>query len=153
MEDLPNPDRQQDEGAQVSHDKVCIAPDTGSRKMTHGSGNSSPSKSKMEIHVESERSVVLNFFSDSSDDNSDDERLSRQSKSEGKRQSAGGRRGREGHSRKHLSPPTQAGKPSSSDHGSIFSESDDDFCFVDTPTSTKVVRIISTPLLCIAKGE
>ena len=37
------------------------------------------------------------------------------------------------------------GKPSGLEHNSsIFSESDDEFCMVETPTSTKVVRLDSS---------
>ncbi|XP_064403938.1 autophagy-related protein 2 homolog B-like isoform X2 [Halichondria panicea] len=73
--------------------------------------------SKMPVCVETDKSVVLDFFSDSSDEDV---------KSEG---GGGGVRGR------LLSPPH---KLSASEHSSIFSESEDDFCFVDTPTSTRV---------------
>ncbi len=77
----------------------------------------------MPVCVETDKSVVLDFFSDSSDEDV---------KSEG---GGGGVRGR------LLSPPH---KLSASEHSSIFSESEDDFCFVDTPTSTRVVGVAYT---------
>lgn len=85
-------------------------------------------EAKLEIRVESNKSVVLDFCSDSSDDEASGVR-------NGAREGGGGVRG--GSKERLLSPPP-ASKLSASEHSSIFSESDDDFCFVDTPTSTRV---------------
>ena len=74
----------------------------------------------MDVQVETDKSVVVDFCSDSSDDE-DVRNIS--VKSEG----GGGVRGPR---------PTMT----ASGQSSIFSGSDDDFCFVDTPTSTRVVR-------------
>ena len=76
-------------------------------------------RSKMPVRVETDKSVVLDFFSDSSDEDV---------RSEG---GGGDVRGR------LLSPPHKLS--ASEQHSSVFSESEEDFCFVDTPTSTRVV--------------
>lgn len=89
-------------------------------------------EAKMAIHVESDKSVVLDFCSDSSDDESGVAHEG--GVKSGARGGGGGVR-----SKKQLLSPPPTGRLSGSEHGSIFSESDDDFCFVDTPTSTRVV--------------
>ena len=71
-----------------------------------------PSKSKTQIHVSSEKSVHMVFDSDSD--------------SEGV--PGGG-----------VSVHSPRGRLSGSEQGSIFSESDEDFCILDAPTSTRVV--------------
>lgn len=146
MEDLPIPDNQQTTRIRTNSGRRRSGSSGSSRKQKQNgsSVNKAQSKSKMEIHEESDKSVVLDFCSDSSDDDGNDGRFSLH----GVRGGAGDGRGGVGRGRERLlSPPAKSGKLSGSDHGSIFSESDDDFCFVDTPTSTKVV---SSTLSCLA---
>lgn len=108
---------------------------------------SSPSKSKMEIHMSGEKSVVMEFNSDSDDDDDDDDNILRDLMSHHRpRQnltngSRGGGSGGGGRRRKDVLSPTRKSmkQSGSSDHGSIFSESDEDFCVIDAPTITKVV--------------
>ena len=91
-----------------------------------------------------DKSVVMEFNSDSDDDDDDDGILRdlmshhrpRQNLTNGSRGGSGGG----GRKRKDvLSPTRKSLKQSGSDHGSIFSESDEDFCVIDAPTITKVV--------------
>ena len=155
MEDLPNPDNQQTAKTRTNFERRRSGSSGSSRthsgqKQKGGRVTQAQSKSKMEIHVASDKSVVLDFCSDSSDDDNDvgyNGRLSQHGVSgvrSGRVRGGAGEgcgkveRGRE----RLLSPPAKSGKLSGSDHGSIFSESDDDFCFVDTPTSTKVVSVL-----------
>ena len=93
-------------------------PHTPHRSGRKGKPTKTNTRSKMPVRVETDKSVVLDFFSDSSDEDV---------RSEG---GGGGVRGR------LLSPPH---KLSASQHSRLFSESEEDFCFVDTPTSTRVV--------------
>ena len=106
---------------------------------------SSPSKSKMEIHMSGEKSVVMEFNSDSDDDDDDNilrdlmsHHRPRQNLTNGSR---GGGSGGGGRRRKDLLSPTRKSmkQSGSSDCGSIFSESDEDFCVIDAPTITRVV--------------
>ena len=155
MEDLPNPDNQQTAKTRTNSERRRSGSSGSSRthsgqKQKGGRVTQAQSKSKMEIHVASDKSVVLDFCSDSSDDDNDvgyNGRVSQHGVSgvrSGRVRVGAGEgcgkveRGRE----RLLSPPAKSGKLSGSDHGSIFSESDDDFCFVDTPTSTKVVSVL-----------
>ena len=89
-------------------------------------------KKRSEVHVESEKSVVVDFLSDSSDedDSSVGGRIGVRS---------GGGEGVRGGSHEVLLSPPASSKMSGSGQSSIFSERDNDFCIVDTPTSTKVV--------------
>ena len=104
---------------------------------------SSPSKSKMEIHMSGEKSVVMEFNSDSDDDDNILRDLMshhrpRQNLTNGSRGGGSGGGGRR--QKDVLSPTRKSMKQSgSSDHGSIFSESDEDFCVIDAPTITRVV--------------
>jgi hypothetical protein len=94
-----------------------------------------------------EKSVVMEFNSDSDDDDDDDDDIlrdlmshhrPRQNLTNGSKGGSGGGGG--GRKRKDvLSPTRKSMKQSGSDHGSIFSESDEDFCVIDAPTITKVV--------------
>ena len=119
-----------------------------SKKPPNKKITSSQSKSKMEIHVSGDNSVVMEFNSDSDDDDDDDNILRdlmsyhrpRQSASNGSK--GGGRKQRDGRS----PSAGKSMKQSGSDYGSIFSESDEDFCFVDAPTITKVV---SSVVVCV----
>ena len=93
-----------------------------------------------------DRSVVMEFNSDSDDDDDDNilrdlmsHHRPRQNLTNG---SMGGSRGEAGRKQKDvLSPTRKSMKQSGSDHGSLFSESDEDFCVIDAPTITKVVSI------------
>ena len=82
--------------------------------------------------MESDISLIMDFDSDS-DDSDGGNGVHYHHHSAVKRKSGTNR------NKGLLSPPKKSGKLSGSDHGSIFSESDEDFCFVDTPTSTRVV--------------
>ena len=94
-----------------------------------------------------EKSVVMEFNSDSDDDDDDDNNILRDLMSHHRpRQnltngSRGGGSGGGGRRRKDVLSPTRKSmkQSGSSDHGSIFSESDEDFCVIDAPTITKVV--------------
>ena len=113
---------------------------------------SSQSKSKMEIHVSGDNSVVMEFNSDTDDDDDDDNILRELMSHHRPRQnvtngSGGGGRGKR-QQREGKSPAAgKSMKQSGSDYGSIFSESDEDFCFVDAPTITKVVSDIHVHVL------
>lgn len=91
---------------------------SGRKRRSHKTSSASP---RMDVRIETDKSVVVDFCSDSSDDEEDCVG-SECVKSEG-----GGR--------------VRGPHPilSASGQSSIFSGSDDDFCFVDTPTSTRVV--------------
>lgn len=160
MEDLPNPDNQQSVRTQTRSEKRKSGSSSSRKhsrkKQDGGSVTSSQSKSKMEIRMASDKSVVLDFCSDSSDDDDDGYggRLSQADsvggRSRSSKESVSVGRGTKSRERL-LSPPTKSGKLSGSDQGSIFSESDDDFCIVDTPTSTKVVSTnLITLIVCCA---
>ena len=104
-----------------------------------------------------DKSVVMEFNSDSDDDDDDDNILRdlmshhqpRQNLTNGNRGGSRGGGGEGGRKRKDvLSPTRKSMKQSGSDHGSIFSESDEDFCVIDAPTITKVVS--TSYLKCIA---
>ena len=92
-----------------------------------------------------DKSVVMEFNSDSDNEDDDDDGIlrdlmshhrPRQNLTNGSRGGSGGG----GRKRKDvLSPTRKSLKQSGSDHGSIFSESDEDFCVIDAPTITKVV--------------
>lgn len=97
------------------------------------------SKPQMDFHVENDKSVVLDFHSDSSDDEALGVMNKAHGVGDGVWSGVHDSVGRTSQERLLLSPPRKAGKMSSSEHSSIFSESDDDFCFVDTPTTTRVV--------------
>ena len=114
------------------------------RKKPSNKVTSAQSKSKMEIHVSDDNSVVMDFNSDSENDDDDDNILRDLMSHHRRRQNpSNGSRARE---RKRGDEPGPSGgksmKQSGSDYGSIFSESDDDFCFVDAPTITKVVSVL-----------
>lgn len=110
-----------------------------------------------------DKSVVMEFNSDSDDDDEDDNILRDLMSHHRPRQnltneSRGGSREGGGGGRKRkdvLSPTRKSMKQSGSDHGSIFSESDEDFCVIDAPTITKVVStivcIMCTQLLALPK--
>ena len=91
-----------------------------------------------------DKSVVMEFNSDSDDDDNILRDLMshhrpRQNLTNG---SMGGSREGGGRKRKDvLSPTRKSMKQSGSDHGSLFSESDEDFCVIDAPTITKVVSM------------
>lgn len=96
----------------------------------------------MEIHISGDNSVVMEFNSDSEDDEDD---ILRDLMSHHGHQNTSKNRNRT-QERKFVHVDERvpvSGKSmkqsSSSDHGSIFSESDEDFCLVDAPTITKVV--------------
>ena len=117
---------------------------------------SSQSKSKMEIHMSGDKSVVMEFNSDSDDDDEDDNILRDLMSHHRPRQNLSREGGGGGRKRKDmLSPTRKSMKQSGSDHGSIFSESDEDFCVIDAPTITKVVStivcIMCTQLLALPK--
>lgn len=87
------------------------------------------SKSNLQIHVSNDKSVHMVFDSDDSEDEVSPGRVP-------------GFSGRESYGAR--SPCDQ---PSSPKQGSVFSESDDDFCILDAPTTTKVVRDLVYPVL------
>ena len=101
-----------------------------------------------------EKSVVMEFNSDSDDDDDDDNILRdlmshhrpRQNLTNGSREGGSGGGGRR---RKDVLSPTRKSmkQSGSSDHGSIFSESDEDFCVIDAPTITRVVSKITYKLV------
>ena len=99
----------------------------------------------MEIHVSGDNSVVMEFNSDSEDD--DDNILRDLMSHHGHHQNTSNRNGAQEKKHVHVHLDEQAPvsgksmKQSGSDHGSIFSESDEDFCLVDAPTITKVVSV------------
>ena len=106
----------------------------------------SPSKAKMEIHLSGDNSVVMDFNSDSDEDDDDDILRDLMSHHRAQKQMTAGEGGVKGQRRGGDESKPASGKSmkqSGSDHGSIFSESDEDFCFVDAPTITKVVRTSS----------
>ena len=100
---------------------------------------SSQSKSKMEIHVSGDNSVIMDFNSDSDDDDDDDILRDLMSHHHPRKSVHNESRDERKQHKDLLSPTRKSMKQSGSDHSSIFSESDDDFCFVDAPTITKVV--------------
>lgn len=94
-----------------------------------------------------DKSVVMEFNSDSDDDDDDNILRDLMSHHRPRQNLTNGSRGedRGGGERKRkdvLSPTRKSMKQSGSDHGSIFSESDEDFCVIDAPTITKVVSTI-----------
>ena len=94
-----------------------------------------------------DKSVVMEFNSDSDDDDDDDILRDLMSHHRPRQNVTNGSIGGSGGGRKRkdvVSPTRKSLKQSGSDHGSIFSESDEDFCFVDAPTITKVVITLST---------
>lgn len=112
---------------------------------------SSQSKPKMEIHVSGDNSIVMDFNSDTDEDDDDDDILrDLMSHHRSRRSASNGSGGEDKRLRDSLSPSSSSSttfaagksmKQSGSDYGSIFSESDEDFCFVDAPTITKVVCV------------
>ena len=131
----------------VAHDKSRKPPHTCSR------AKAPPSKSKMEIHMSGDKSVVMEFNSDTDDDDDEDDDILRdlmrhhRPRQDGTGVSRGGSRG--GGERKRRDVPSPKGKSvkqGGADQGGIFSESDEDYCFVEAPTVTKVVRNVA---MCI----
>ena len=99
-----------------------------------------------------DNSVVMEFNSDSEEDDDD---ILRDLMSHHRTQKwttageGGGVKGQERGGDESKPARGTSMKQSGSDYGSIFSESDDDFCFVDAPTITKVVSV-SQPYQCSA---
>ena len=136
MEDIIAPNSAPPKATPTNH-----APSRSSKRKQYNKAASSQSKSKMEIHVSGDNSVVMEFNSDSEDD--DDNILRDLMSHHGHRQNTSTRNRTQ--EKKHVHVDERAPvsgksmKQSGSDHGSIFSESDEDFCLVDAPTITKVV--------------
>lgn len=129
MEDLPSPDTSHKAEPSFGRERTARREEVVSfhatrsdtvrksrdREVVGGKSRPKPSKSKTQIHVSSEKSVHMVFDSDSD--------------SEGVL--GGGVSG--------VSVPSPRARLSGSEQGSIFSESDEDFCILDAPTSTRVV--------------
>ena len=129
MEDLPSPKTsrktepsygrertpRREEVASVLSTRYDRVGKSRNRKVVGEESGPKSSKSKMQIHVSSEKSVHMVFDSDSD--------------SEGV--PGGGVSG--------VSVHSPRGRLSGSEQGSVLSESDEDFCILDAPTSTRVV--------------
>ena len=127
MEDLPSPDTSHKVEPSFGRERTARREEVVSFHATRSDtvrksrdrevvgGKSRPKPSKTQIHVSSEKSVHMVFDSDSD--------------SEGVL--GGGVSG--------VSVPSPRARLSGSEQGSIFSESDEDFCILDAPTSTRVV--------------
>ena len=131
MEDIPSPETSSRTGSMDSRETTARRGNpafgsaagfrkSGGRKMMREHLRPKPSKSKMQIHISNEKSVHMVFDSDSDSE------------------SGGGVHGR-GVSGVGMHSPR--GRLSGSEQGSIFSESDEDFCILDAPTTTKVVSL------------
>lgn len=84
----------------------------------------SSAASRMKVEVTGQ-SLLMDFLSDSEDEGVGRKEVKKPSRS----------------------PPDTLGKMSGSDQGGMFSDGDDDFCIVSTPTSTKVVGLYDICLL------
>lgn len=129
MEDLPSPETSRKTEPSYGRERTARREEVTSvlatrydrvrksrnRKVMGEESRPKSSKSKTQIHVSSEKSVHMVFDSDS-----DSEDVP-----------GGGVSGVSVHSLR--------GRLSGSEQGSIFSESDEDFCILDAPTSTRVV--------------
>ena len=134
MEDIPSPETSSRAGsvdrrettarrgkaAFSSAAKLSADRKSRSRKVVGEHLRPRPSKSKMQIHISNEKSVHMVFDSDSDSES-------------GGGVLGGGVSGVGVHSPR--------GRLSGSEQGSIFSESDEDFCILDAPTTTKVVSL------------
>ena len=93
-----------------------------------------------------DKSVVMEFNSDSDSDDEDDDILRDLMSHHRPRQDVanvsrrGSRDGGEKKRRDVVGPMRKSTKQSGADHRDIFCESDEDFCIVEAPTVTKVVR-------------
>ena len=135
MEDIIAPDSAPPKATPKSH-----APSRSSKRKPYHKAAGSQSKSKMAIHLSGDNSVVMEFNSDSEDD--DDDILRDLMSHHGHQNMSNRNRTREKklvHTDERAPVSGKSMKQSGSDHGSIFSESDEDFCLVDAPTITKVV--------------
>ena len=129
MEDLPSPETshkaepsfgrertaRREEVVSVHATRSDTVRKSRAREVEGRKSRPKPSKSKTQIHVSSEKSVHMVFDSDS----------------DGEGVLGGGVSG--------VSVPSPRARLSGSEQGSIFSESDEDFCILDAPTSTRVV--------------